>query len=1320
MPPTSDHERPFTITVAFDESHTVATFVIDAPADTTWQDVCTAAASRGAALPSRGYIGSEPVTPASRLGHFPLVSGAVLTTRIRGASDALVHLDAIEGPDCGVRIPVTRQPIMIGRVRSCPPRLRDIRLSREHFIAQVDAGAVTVQAVSHTNPVQLDGETAETATITDGHRLRAGASTYLLRTRILDGGSPRRRDEDFVIHPVNRPETLPPEVHITPPTRPPAEPSRRLPWPVIVLPVAIALLIAAVTRNHLFALFALLSPALMLASHFGDRGNARRRVSESEAAFETRSRAFTLDVAAALSAELRIRRALDPTVAECLRVARGAAPGLWGRPAGDVRWRIGIGEVLSRVDVAGRCARLQEAPVVVECRGGTLVGLVGPPQLTGELVASFVLQAATWHPPSAIRITFVTGERDLAEWALLLPHVTTVACIADALRRAGSHAESPTRSADPVGPAAISHLIILSPQDGRQPLPRVVPGDTLIVVLARTADDLPTGCAWTVVAAGDQTVTWSDQCGAHSIIPDLPTVDLRWAIARSIAPLRDAGESATLLPDAMALIDVFATSRGCDLTRRAHVEKLWGGPPHRPVALMGMTHRGPWEINLCAHGPHVLIGGTTGSGKSELLRTLIVSLAADQPPDRLSFVLIDYKGGSAFAECAQLPHTVGLVTDLDAALTRRALTCLDAELKRRERVLAAAGAADLDDLIRKGGTLSRLVLVVDEFRVLSEELPDFIAGLVRIATVGRSLGIHLVLATQRPAGVVSADIRANVGLRIALRVRDSGDSQDVVDCADAAHLPATSPGRAIVRSAGSDPVTVQCALSGAVSSARRPIRVTPLGRDTGSADNAPDSVLPDIVASLQDAAAELSIPQQPSPWPAPLPTSAGVIDLTTVQEARSFTGRPTAVGAAIALLDRPDAQRVSALAWDPPADGHLAICGGPRSGRTTALRATLHRLDPTAECYVFDLSGRLTDLETNPQVAAVASRDEPARVKQILDLLESRARPEPADSTRGITALLIDGWDGFIEMSDDATGGMLADQLNRIMRDAVAARVVVAATGGRALLSGRGAGAFTSRLTLRMSDATELLLAGVPAGAFGPKTPPGRGVLLPGDLAIQVIDGIEARAGGRPAAVRLSRLPDLVRPEDASGLGVALSGNPVRWPTDRGRLLGLVAGRAGSGRSNALRVLARTAEVPTAWVGFDQASVPGVPFYPPEDLTKLADWCARNPRGVILVDDLDRMSSAPLDDLLDRHLTGPGSVIGSGEPDALATKFGGVVATLRRCGTGLALMPARRSDELFGVRLGLLDRPRPGRGFMVHRGSAAAVQITRIDPGPSS
>ena len=171
---------------------------------------------------------------------------------------------------------------------------------------------------------------------------------------------------------------------------------------------------------------------------------------------------------------------------------------------------------------------------------------------------------------------------------------------------------------------------------------------------------------------------------------------------------------------------------------------------------------------------------------------MVASLAAEYPPSRVGFLLVDYKGGAAFKDAMHLPHCVGVVTDLDEHLTRRVILALDAEIRRREELLADHGARDLTELRRIGPehAPADLVIVVDEFATLAKEIPEFVEGVVDIAARGRSLGLRLVLATQRPAGVINDRIRANVGVRIALRVNDEADSTDVIGDREAAHIAA--------------------------------------------------------------------------------------------------------------------------------------------------------------------------------------------------------------------------------------------------------------------------------------------------------------------------------------------------------------------------------------------------------------------------------------------------------------------------------------------------------------------------------------------------
>ena len=199
-------------------------------------------------------------------------------------------------------------------------------------------------------------------------------------------------------------------------------------------------------------------------------------------------------------------------------------------------------------------------------------------------------------------------------------------------------------------------------------------------------------------------------------------------------------------------------------------------------ALVGQGADGVMHLDLRTQGPHALVGGTTGAGKSEFLQAWVLGMAAEYSPDRVTFLFVDYKGGSAFADCVELPHCVGLVTDLTPHLVRRALTSLRAELRHREQLLNRKKAKDLLELEKRGDPDAppSLVIVVDEFAALVSEVPEFVDGVVDVAQRGRSLGLHLILATQRPAGVIRDNLRANTNLRIALRMADESDSHDVV------------------------------------------------------------------------------------------------------------------------------------------------------------------------------------------------------------------------------------------------------------------------------------------------------------------------------------------------------------------------------------------------------------------------------------------------------------------------------------------------------------------------------------------------------------
>ncbi|WP_314604418.1 FtsK/SpoIIIE domain-containing protein [Rothia mucilaginosa] len=254
---------------------------------------------------------------------------------------------------------------------------------------------------------------------------------------------------------------------------------------------------------------------------------------------------------------------------------------------------------------------------------------------------------------------------------------------------------------------------------------------------------------------------------------------------------------------------------------------------------LGISTGGSLNIGLSEHGPHWLLGGTTGAGKSQLLRSLVLSAALRYPPERLGLILVDFKGSAGLGPLAQLPHALSVLSNFDVSAVERALEFLRADIHRREVDLQALGVNSYRDYLascQAAGTTPRypeLLIMVDEFRMLIDSMPDAMAELMRIATIGRSLGLHLVLATQRPQGAISQDIRANIATSICLRVASAQDSYNLLEHESAAYISAAHPGAGYVRLPDGRSLPFRAPLVDAVpsSSDARPVQV--LGLEEG-------------------------------------------------------------------------------------------------------------------------------------------------------------------------------------------------------------------------------------------------------------------------------------------------------------------------------------------------------------------------------------------------------------------------------------------------------------------------------------------------------
>lgn len=541
-------------------------------------------------------------------------------------------------------------------------------------------------------------------------------------------------------------------------------------------------------------------------------------------------------------------------------------------------------------------------------------------------------------------------------------------------------------------------------------------------------------------------------------------------------------------------------------------------------------------------GPHGLVGGTTGSGKSALLRSLIAGLATRVGPEHLVFVLVDYKGGSAFDACARLPHVVGVVTDLDEHLGARALTSLEAELAHREHVLRRAGAEDLRAYLRDGageGPLPRLVVVIDDFATLAKELPDFLGALVDIAQRGRTLGVHLILATQRPAGVVSANIKANTNLRIALRVQDVGDSTDIIDRKDAATISRSTPGRAYVRRSPTDVVLVQTALSTATASERRATGVRLAPFRFGPVPSAREQVVhagPTDLVRLVDAARaafEGSGAGPPrKPWLEMLPPRIELAEIVEQEDGPALVP--------FALADDPARQRRVPVSWNP-AEGHLGLFGMVGSGTTTAMlavvRSLAERLSPAA-CHLYAVDfggGQLSPMSTLPHVGSfIAAGEHEAqfrlirRLRRELDRRRALGRAERASEP--LIVVFVDGVGAFLAEHEGIEGTDMTDTFRRVFSEGPAVGIVFVVAGDRpATLPVRLASLVSQKVLFRLADEGDFSAIGVRAKDL-PRFVPGRAVhASPSSCSRSVIRARTSQPWGRggrvarPGAVPHSR-----------------------------------------------------------------------------------------------------------------------------------------------------------------------------------------------------
>lgn len=1325
------------------------------------------------------------------------------------------------GPCAGERWELGDGAYWVGRDPAAPIHIDDPSVSGHHLDMKVSAEGISISDADSANGTAIDGEALppnRERALGEQDELELGRT--MLRARRLQ----RREDPGLLLRGGRLDFNRPPRVRR--PFEPfekelPGPPSQgrkaRLPLAAALLPLAAGVLLFLLLDSPVMLAIAGLSPLMAIGTFLGDRRGGKKSFAKASKEFRESLETAVGELDEALREETVRRRAELPDAAALIGRAHELAPSLWERRRGDADFlalRVGVADLPARSRVAiGRggdrelraeAERLlaergtvPSVPVPVELTRVGVLGLTGARQATGGLARWLLLQAAILHSPDDLAIVAALGPDIAAEWSWLkwLPHLRSRGLGAVAVGRAAGEEmleeindllkmrRAQERAGERVRGAQVLLLVLDESLEIDRGLLRAVltdaaQNDIAAIWLGRNVRDLPGQAGAIVEAGGERAVLDLTDVASGGRVEDVSadsvSMGLAAETARLLSPLRDvsARGGAGDIPQRVGLLRMLGLLPPSPQALRRRWEEWDGG---LRVAI-GAGADGPLVVDLRNEGPHALIAGTTGSGKSELLRTFVASAAATVPPDRLVFLLIDYKGGSAFAPCASLPHVMDVVSDLDGHMAERALISLEAELKRRERTLAEYGAKDLQELMRRHPDAAppMLVIAVDEFAKLREEIPEFVDGVVDIAQRGRSLGVHMVLAAQTLRNAFTAAIRANTNLRIALRVADDTESEDVISSPLAARIPSGegSRGRAFVRTGSGDAELreLQSAYVSGKSAVveEHDLRLAPFelgglhgpaSAEVSGSDSDTENDLTMLGEAATEAQREMGLASPAPPW---LPMLPGLLSLEQLAEHNTEPGR-----AAVGLVDLPQSQQQVPLTLDLDAVGNVAAFGSGNSGKTTFLASAALALaggaSPDELCiYALDAGGgHLAPLAELPHCGGVISVEDEERVERLFRILVRRIEERVAsrhasrdgrDEQR--TVLLLDDIGSFAHQYDHPGLDSAYESLQRVLSSGRNAGVHVVLTASRrgdlpAALSAH----IGQRLALRMATEEDMLSLGLDAKTIrGARLPVGRGFTQDSrefHIAIPMQDGerltLEEAAASIPGerspyTAQIGVLPNHVSRESlgASGDGLIALGlsdehlGPAN--VDLSEMHMIVVGPYRSGRSTTLATLAQGAHRAHPSAGFHLLSPRRSPLRDLDLWSSEAhglDACAEAAAGLleklegaaeeeqfVFVDDggelTDAMSLNQLERLVRVGRDGGIRVIAAVETGSARGIGAGWIRELRREGHGLLLQPDLAADgDLLAARL-----PRrvpapltPGRGFLVVRGSTELVQV---------
>jgi S-DNA-T family DNA segregation ATPase FtsK/SpoIIIE len=849
-------------------------------------------------------------------------------------------------------------------------------------------------------------------------------------------------------------------------------------WAAMLLPPGVMLIITVIISLSSKSSYMLLSIATTVMTLIVSVSAATNQIKKYRKNKKNREKKYLqyiadtrAELAIASEKQIKALNEMHPDPKVCLQRIKNTDCKLWEKtPSYNdfLSLRIGVGSVASSIKVKYSKQQMQmdndplenepekigmefnkvnNVPVCLNLISSEICGIAGSAERTTDILRLAVLQIITHHGYDDVKLVFLLKEEDLENWKFIknVQHVWnddfTTRYIACGKTMAHETLNSlyeifklreMNASKGWQGDTKYTHYVFII-QDAtlleNEAIAKYLYNcnkdiGVSSIFTAESQSYLPMNCKTVITCQNKNAEYANKETGEKStIIVDSIDISELEREVRKLCPIRIKSSTANFsLPKSITLLQMLDVDRieKVDILSKWHKNRTYKGLSVPIGARMGGEL---FYLDMHAfetsHGPHGLVAGTTGSGKSELLQSIIISLAINFHPHDLCFVLIDYKGGGMADVFKGMPHLVGTITNLGGNQTTRALLSIKSELLRRQRIFSEFEVNNIDKyqkLYHNGVAkepVPHLVMIADEFAELKAEQPDFMKELVSTARVGRSLGVHLILATQKPAGVVDDQIWSNSRFKICLKVQDEADSKDVIKRPDAARI--KEPGRAYIQ-VGNDEIfeLFQSTWSGAdydpdgilksdknikkklykVSLNGKSTQIYPLEEEKiASVDLI--SQLKAMVEYIAAQAKKSSIAPLNGPWLPPLQDILYLDDI--YKEGSGFNYQSgvweqegVGLKPLVGVLDNPRAQTQEPLAIDYMKDGHLIIYGAAATGKTyllqTIIMSLAHKYSTNnVNIYIMDFGGTaLKKFDRLPHCGGVMTIEQETKIEQFM------------------------------------------------------------------------------------------------------------------------------------------------------------------------------------------------------------------------------------------------------------------------------------------------------------------------------------------------